>query len=75
MKQLSMYGFTEMEENTAVWTCTPGSVAETPETNELYDRRRDPFQLNNLLERQPEAAREVHEALMKFMLSLRASKP
>jgi arylsulfatase A-like enzyme len=75
MKQLSMYGFTEMEENTAVWTCTPGSVAETPEVNELYDRRRDPFQLKNLLDKEPEAAREVHEALMKFMLSLRASKP
>jgi hypothetical protein len=58
----------------SVWTCTPGSVAEIPEVNELYDRRRDPFQLNNLLEREPEAASEVHAALMKFMLSLRASQ-
>jgi hypothetical protein len=73
-KQLSMYGFTEVEENTSVWTCTPGSVAEIPEVNELYDRCRDPFQGNNLLEREPEAASEVHEALMKFMLSLRALK-
>ena len=31
MKQLSKYGFTEVEENTSVWTCTPGSVAEIPE--------------------------------------------
>ena len=74
MKQLSMYGFTEVEENTSVWTCTPGSVAEIPEVNELYDRRRDPFQLNNVLDKEPEAASEIHEALMKFMLSLRASK-
>ena len=27
------------------------------------------------LDKEPEAAREIHEALMKFMLSLRASKP
>ena len=74
MKQLSMYGFAELEENTSVWTCTPGSVAEIPEVNELYDRRRDPFQLNNLLDKEPEAASEAHEALMKFMLSLRASQ-
>ncbi len=74
LRQLSMYGFTEVEENTSVWTCTLGSVAEIPEVNELYNRRRDLFQLNNLLEKEPETASEIHEALMKFMLSLRTSK-
>lgn len=35
----------------------------------------DTWRFDYLLDKEPEAAREVHEALMKFVLSLRASKP
>jgi arylsulfatase A-like enzyme len=70
-KVMAIFGFTEMEENQDVWTCTPGSESETPETNELYDRRKDPFQLNNVLEEHPEAARVMHDRLLEYMLRLR----
>jgi arylsulfatase A-like enzyme len=71
-KVMAMFGFTEIEENQEVWTCTPGSEAETPRTNELYDRRKDPFQLNNLLEENPTAARMMHDRLLGYMLQLRS---
>ncbi|MBW2179164.1 MAG: sulfatase [Deltaproteobacteria bacterium] len=74
VKTMSMYGFTQVEENMDVWTCTPGSIGETPDLNELYNRRTDPFQLNNLLGKEPEVEREMHEALMTFMQGLRAEK-
>lgn len=71
IKVMSMYGFTRVAENTEIWTCTPGSVAETPKGNELYDRRRDPFQQDNLLGARPEEGRELFERLRNFMLTLR----
>ena len=43
----------------AQWTCTPGSVASVPDTDELYDRRNDPFQLHNLIKEQPEVAQDL----------------
>ena len=55
------------------WTCTPGSVAEVPETDELYCRKRDPFQLNNIITKEPEVAKKMFEELRLFMTELRAS--
>lgn len=69
----SMLGLAPMEENTEIWTCTPGSVAVTPEGDELYDRRTDPFQLDNLLERKPDIANELYLTLRDHMLTLRTS--
>lgn len=31
-----------------MWTCVQGAEVTVPEQDELYDRRADPFQLNNL---------------------------
>jgi len=72
-KIMSMFGFSKVEENKGIWTCTPGSVAETPKGNELYDRRKDPFQLDNLLERHPEMARELFQQMRDFMIELKTS--
>jgi len=52
------------------WTCTPGSIAEVPERDELYDRKIDPFQLNNVVDQHPEAARELLRRLKEFMSEL-----
>lgn len=72
-KVMALYGFAPMEENTDIWTCTPGSVTDTPRGNELYDRRKDPFQLNNLVDQHPDIAKESFHRLRNFMLELRAS--
>jgi len=53
------------------WTCTPGSVAELPERDELYDRKTDPFQLNNVIDQHPETARELLAMLKGFMAEQR----
>ncbi|UCD58548.1 MAG: sulfatase-like hydrolase/transferase, partial [Candidatus Hydrogenedentota bacterium] len=72
-KIMSMFGFSKVEENKGIWTCTPGSVAETPKGNELYDRRKDPFQLVNLLEKHPEIAKELFQRMRDFMIELKTS--
>jgi len=54
------------------WTCTSAASGEVPERDELYDRRKDPFQLNNLADKAPEAARKMLDKLKLFMSELRA---
>ncbi len=56
-----------------MWTCTPNSVAEMPETDELYDRESDPFQLNNILKDKPEVGQELLKQLMDYMAELRTT--
>lgn len=70
-KLLTMYGRGRMDEPEGLWTCTPGSVAETPRENELYDRREDPFQLRNLAAEMPDRAAEMHRRLRDFLLGLK----
>ncbi len=72
-KMASALGLAPIEENTEIWTCTPGSVAETPARDELYDRRQDPFQLNNVLDQNGDRANELYLKLRDHMLKLRAS--
>jgi len=48
-------------------------AAAVSKVNELYDRRKDPFQLNNLLADHPKTAAALHEELRQYMLSLRTS--
>jgi hypothetical protein len=55
------------------WTCTPGAVAELPERDELYDRRTDPFQLNNVIDQHPDVARELFQQLREFMAELKVT--
>lgn len=55
------------------WTCSPNSVAEVPETDELYDRRKDPFQLKNVLDKHPEVGKEMLLRLKEFMGELMTS--
>lgn len=55
------------------WTCTPNSIAEVPDIDELYDRRKDPFQLNNVIDKHPEVAKEMLKKLLLYMEELKAS--
>lgn len=41
----------EQDEN--IWTCTPGATTETPKGDELYNRKNDPWQLENVLDKNP----------------------
>lgn len=53
------------------WTCTPGSLAELPQRDALYNRNDDPFQLNNISSKEPKKAKELYEQLREFMAELR----
>ncbi len=55
------------------WTCSPNSVASVPEEDELYDRKQDPFQLNNIISKHPAVAADLLKKLTMFMAELRAS--
>lgn len=57
----------------AQWTCTPGAVAEVPDNDELYCRKSDRFQLNNVIGRHPETARQLLLLLRDYMEELRRS--
>ncbi len=70
---MTLFGLGRMEEKTDIWTCTPGSVAETPTGDELYDRKKDPFQLDNLLDQRPDMGKELFQQLRDHMLVLRTS--
>ncbi len=52
------------------WTCTPGSTSEVPARDELYFRKDDPFQLNNVIEKHPEKAKELFDQLREFMAEM-----
>ena len=68
----SIYGWAELKEDTSVWTCTPGSIPETPKTDELYNRQKDQFQLNNVIDQHPDLTKELHQRLRDFLLQMRA---
>lgn len=55
------------------WTCTPSAKVEVPERDELYDRRIDLFQLNNVIDKHPEKAEELLKTLKLYMGELRSS--
>ncbi|MBT4089480.1 MAG: hypothetical protein HOE30_13415, partial [Deltaproteobacteria bacterium] len=50
-----------------------GTAAETPYKDELYDRRADPFQLNNLINSKPDIAKEMLRTLKDYMVNLRVN--
>jgi arylsulfatase A-like enzyme len=55
------------------WTCTPGSVAQVPEGDQLFDRKADPFQLNNIVTKDPKRAKELFDQLRELMAELRTT--
>ncbi|MHB1134442.1 MAG: sulfatase family protein, partial [Chloroflexota bacterium] len=55
------------------WTCTPGSVSTVPERDMLFDRKADPFQLNNIAQKDPGRASELFAQLRDFMAELRTT--
>ncbi len=59
------------EEDDSIWTCTPGSEAELPESDELYDRRQDPFQLKNLLNQKAGIGVDLSRELIEYMTRLK----
>ncbi|MBO4318350.1 MAG: sulfatase, partial [Mailhella sp.] len=52
------------------WTCNPGTKAELRSKDELYDRRNDPWQLNNVIEQHPDIANQLLTKLTDFMADL-----
>ena len=72
LKKAATVGLQNMVEDENIWTCAPGEKAETPFKDELYDRKNDPYQLNNLVDSQPEVAREMLQRLMDYMIELKA---
>ncbi|MHB1416607.1 MAG: sulfatase [Chloroflexota bacterium] len=55
------------------WTCTPGSIATVPERDQLFDRREDRYQLNNIAQKDPGRASELYAQLREFIAELRTS--
>ncbi len=55
------------------WTCTPGSKLDVPEDDQLFDRKKDPFQLKNIIKEKPEVAEELLRKLSTYMGDLKAS--
>ncbi len=56
-----------------MWTCTPGAEVILPEKDEMYDRRKDPRQLENIIEKEPAKAKELLQMLKLYIGELRSS--
>ncbi|MEN8246466.1 MAG: sulfatase, partial [Thermodesulfobacteriota bacterium] len=56
-----------------IWSCTPGAHAETPDIDELYNRREDPFQLNNIIKDKKKTANDLWVQLRDYMLELKST--
>jgi len=54
-----------------MWTCTPGSEVVLPARDELYNRNTDRFQLSNIIDENPEIAKEMLQQLKTYMAELR----
>ena len=58
-------------EDEEIWTCTVGATQEVPQEDELYDRRSDPFQLQNIIAERPDKAGELLRELKLYIGELR----
>ncbi len=54
----------------AQWTCTPASAAEMPDEDQLFDRKKDPFQLHNIIKEEQEIAVKLYNTLRAYMAQL-----
>ena len=61
----------EKMEDEAMWSCTAGAKQEVPDSDELYDRRSDPFQLKNIIAQQPDKAAELLRTLKLYIGELK----
>lgn len=64
-------GTIKMDEE--MWTCTAGAKVVVPERDELYDRKSDPFQLNNLIDSKKDVAEDMLRRLKLAIGELRSS--
>ncbi len=55
----------------AQWSCTPTASTEVPAEDELYDRKNDPFQLNNIVKQHPDVAKKLLLELQDYMDELK----
>jgi len=62
----------KLSQEDRIWSCTPGAKAETPSGDELYFRKDDPFQLNNVIEDEKKTANDLWIQLRDYMLGLKA---
>ena len=62
----------EMGDSEEMWSCTAGAKVIVPEDDELFDRKADPFQLNNIIKDKPEAAEELLQKLKLRIGELRS---
>lgn len=63
----------KITEEDSIWSCTPGAVAETPDIDELYNRKDDQFQLVNVIKDERKIANNLWTKLRDFMLKLKVS--
>ena len=63
----------ELEVGEEKWTCVPGLNVTVPEQDELYCRKTDQFQLNNIIGEKPEVAAELLQKLKQTIGTLRTS--
>ena len=63
----------QLSKEDKIWSCTPGAKAETPDIDELYHRKEDPFQLKNVIDDEKKTANDLWLQLRDFMLELKAS--
>ena len=63
----------EVRDDEEMWSCTAGAKVIVPENDQLFDRRTDPFQLNNLIDAKPEVAEELLQKLKLRIGELRSS--
>jgi hypothetical protein len=54
-----------------MWTCNPQSDVSVPEKDELYDRKTDQFQLNNIVENNRDVAKQLLQKLRLYIGELR----
>ncbi len=54
-----------------MWSCSPSANVTCPDIDGFYDRRADPFQLNNIIKERPEKAKELFDKLRLFMGELK----
>lgn len=54
-----------------MWTCNPHSEVSIPEKDELYDHRTDIFQLNNIIDKNPDVAKKLLQQLRLYIGELR----
>ncbi len=56
-----------------MWTCVPGASMTVPANDELYCRKKDPFQLENIIQQKPDIAKEMLQQLKFHISELRIS--